>query len=167
MSEAAESYRNVVDRVFERYRNEDPIQSALIPILQNVQSELGYLHELVLDRVSQLLRLPTSHVYGVATFYHQFRLRPKGRHLITVCRGTACHVKGSKDVNEFLVKELGLTPGSDTSKDGLFTLQQVRCVGACSLAPVIKMDEEFYGDVDTAKARQILSRYRAKEEAPQ
>jgi NADH-quinone oxidoreductase subunit E len=160
MSEASESYRNVVDRVFERYRNEEPIQSALIPILQNVQSELGYLPEPALDRVSQLLRLPTSHVYGVVTFYHQFRLRPKGRHMITVCRGTACHVKGSLEVYEFLMKELGITSGSDTSKDGLFTLQQVRCVGACSLAPVIKFDETFYGNLDNTKVQKILSQYR-------
>ncbi len=159
MSEATESYR-VVDRVFERYRNEDPIQSALIPILQNVQSELGYLPEPALDRVSQLLRLPTSHVYGVVTFYHQFRLRPKGRHLITVCRGTACHVKGSKEVYELLMKELGVTSSSDTSKDGLFTLQQVRCVGACSLAPVMKIDETFYGNIDKAKMLRILSQHR-------
>jgi NADH-quinone oxidoreductase subunit E len=114
-----------------------------------------------LERVSQLLRLPTSHIYGVATFYHQFRLRPKGRHMITVCRGTACHVKGSLEVNELVLNELGITPPADTSKDGVFTLQQVRCVGACSLAPVMKIDDEFYGNLDPAKVRRILSKYRA------
>jgi NADH-quinone oxidoreductase subunit E len=137
------------------------MQSTLIPLLQDVQSELGYLPEEALERVSQLLRLPTSHIYGVVTFYHQFRLRPKGRHMITVCRGTACHVKGSLEVNELVLSELGITPPTDTSKDGVFTLQQVRCVGACSLAPVMKIDDEFYGNLDPAKVRRILSKYRA------
>ncbi len=163
MSEAAENHISVVDRVFERFRGEEPLQSALIPILQEVQSEIGYLPEPALNRVSQLMKLPTSHVYGVTTFYHQFRLRPKGSHLITVCRGTACHVKGSGELYEFLVNELGITPNTDTSEDEVFTLQQVRCVGACSLAPVMKVDEEFYGDMDTAKAREILKKYRQEE----
>lgn len=158
--EPAESHRLVVDRVFEKYRDQNPVQSALIPVLQGVQSELGYIPEQALDRVSQLLGLPTSHVYGVATFYHQFRLIPRGRHMITVCRGTACHVKGSLEVNELIMNELGITEKSDTSRDGVFTLQQVRCVGACGLAPVIKVDDEFYGNVDPAKVRRILGKYR-------
>lgn len=114
--EPTESHRLVVDRVFERHRDQKPIQSALIPVLQGVQSELGYISEDALERVSQLLGLPTSHVYGVATFYHQFRLVPRGRHMITVCRGTACHVKGSLGVNELIMNELGITEKSDTSK---------------------------------------------------
>jgi NADH-quinone oxidoreductase subunit E len=158
--EPAESHRLVVDRVYERYQDRKPIQSALIPVLQGVQHELGYIPEEALERVSQLLGLPTSHVYGVATFYHQFRLVPRGRHMITVCRGTACHVKGSLEVNELIMSELGITEKSDTSRDGVFTLQQVRCVGACGLAPVIKVDDQFYGNVDPAKVRGILARYR-------
>jgi NADH-quinone oxidoreductase subunit E len=160
--EPAESHRLVIDRVFEKYRDQNPVQSALIPILQGIQSELGYIPEEALERVSQLLELPTSHVYGVTTFYHQFRLIPRGRHMITVCRGTACHVKGSLEVNELIMNELGITEKSDTSKDGVFTLQQVRCVGACGLAPVIKVDDEFYGNVDPAKVRRILGEYREK-----
>jgi len=156
----AESYKSLVDMVFERHRHRHPIQSTLIPILQDIQSELGYLPEQALERVSQLLRVSTSHIYGVVTFYHQFRLKPRGKHLISVCRGTACHVKGSLNVNDFLMRELKVSSQADTSEDGLFTLQQVRCVGACSLAPVLKIDEDFYGNVDTAKVRQILSRYR-------
>ncbi len=155
-----ERYKSLVDTVFERHRHRHPIKSSLIPILQDIQSELGYIPEPALERVSQLLRISTSHIYGVTTFYHQFRLKPKGKHLISVCRGTACHVKGSLKINDFLVKELKTTDQVDTSEDGLFTLQQVRCVGACSLAPVLKIDEDFYGNVDIAKARQILSKYR-------
>lgn len=153
-------YMHIVDKVFERYRHRHPIQSTLIPILQDIQSELGYIPEPALERVSQLLRISTSHIYGVTTFYHQFRLKPKGKHLISICRGTACHVKGSLNVNDFLMKELKITSQVDTSEDGLFTLQQVRCVGACSLAPVLKIDEDFYGNVDPSKVRQILSKYR-------
>lgn len=160
MSEATNKIWLVVDSAFERYRHYNNIQSTLIPLLQGIQSELGYLPEQALERVSQLLRLPTSHIYGVATFYHQFRLRPKGRHMITVCRGTACHVKGSLNINEFIASELRIAPPADTSEDGIFTLQQVRCVGACSLAPVIKIDEGFYGNLDTKKIRQILVKYR-------
>lgn len=158
--EPTENHRLVVECVYERYRDRKPIQSALIPVLQGVQQELGYIPEEALERVSQLLGLPTSHVYGVATFYHQFRLVPRGRHMITVCRGTACHVKGSLEVNDLIMNELGITEKSDTSKDGVFTLQQVRCVGACGLAPVIKVDDQFYGNVDPAKVRGILARYR-------
>jgi len=162
MMVCVESIKLIVDRFFEPYHDHNPVQCALIPLLQDIQSEIGYLPEPALQRVSQLLKLPLSHIYGVATFYHQFRLRPKGIHLITVCRGTACHVKGSLKVYEFLEKELGLSPLEDTSKDGLFTLQQVRCVGACSLAPVMKIDDEFYGNLDVDKTRKIISEYREK-----
>jgi NADH:ubiquinone oxidoreductase subunit E len=158
--EITEKYRTIADKVFERYRHHNPPQSALIPLLQDIQSELGFIPETAIERVSQLLNLSTSHVYGVTTFYHQFRLNPKGKHLVTVCQGTACHVKGSFKINEFLVKELSINSQTDTSKDGFFTLQQVRCVGACSLAPVFKIDDNFYGNADPSKVRQILSKYR-------
>ena len=161
MAKSTNDLRLIVDDVYQRHKNSEPPQSELIPLLQDVQSELGYLPEAALERVSHLLKLPASHVYGVATFYHQFRLRPKGRHLITICRGTACHVQGSHGVNEFLWSELGINPQEDTSDDGLFTIQQVRCVGACGLAPVIKIDENFYGKMDPSKMRRILAKFKA------
>jgi len=163
LSENIEDIRLTVDHLFGKYRQYEPLQCALIPLLQDVQEELGYLPEESLERVSQLLEIPTSQVYGVATFYHQFRLRPKGKHLITVCRGTACHVKGAFEVNDFIEKELGISPIVDTSEDGLFTVQQVRCIGACSLAPVIKIDDEFYGKMNPSKVRKVLDNYRKKE----
>ena len=146
----------LVDRVYPDFSNYSPIQSALIPMLQRVQSEAGYLHTVALTRVAELLHIPPSQVYGVATFYHQFRLRPKGEHLITVCRGTACHVKGSQDTLNYINQQLGIKPPQDTSSDGAFTVQQVRCLGACGLAPVMKVDETVYGRVDKAKIRGIL-----------
>jgi NADH-quinone oxidoreductase subunit E len=148
-----------VDTIYEKYRNYTPLKSAVIPFLQEIQSEVGYISEPIIEHVSELMGLPTSHIYGVVTFYHQFRLTPKGKHLITVCQGTACHVKGSKAVYDLIQEELGITD-SDTSSDGLFTLQLVRCVGACSLAPVMKVDETFYGGLDKNKVRRILNQYR-------
>ena len=148
-----------VDTIYEKYRDYTPLKSAVIPFLQEIQSEVGYISAPIIEHVSELMGLPTSHIYGVVTFYHQFRLTPKGKHLITVCQGTACHVKGSKAVYDLIQEELGITD-SDTSSDGLFTLQFVRCVGACSLAPVMKVDENFYGGLDKNKVRRILNQYR-------
>lgn len=152
----------VVDTIYEKYKDYIPLQSAVIPFLQEIQSEVGYISEPIIEHVSGLMGLSTSHIYGVATFYHQFRLTPKGKHLITVCMGTACHVKGSQVVYELLKEELDLAD-ADTSSDGLFTLQQVRCVGACSLAPVMKIDETFYGGLDKNKVSQILKQYKEAE----
>ena len=149
-------HRELVDKIYPYYTHYDPVQSALIPMLQNIQTEVGYLPGEALTRVAELLRLPPSQVYGVATFYHQFRLRPRGEHMITVCRGTACHVRESIKVYNFLNQQLGIKPPQDTSSDGEFTVQQVRCLGACGLAPVIKVDEIVYGRVDNAKIRVIL-----------
>ncbi len=163
MPDSADNQIQVVDRVFTRHQNKTPLQSALIPLLQDIQTQLGYISEPVIEHVSALMGLPTSHIYGVATFYHQFRLRPKGKHLITVCQGTACHVKGSQMINRFIKEELGLTGEDDTSDDGVFTLQQVRCVGACSLAPVMKIDDTFHGDLDKDKVRRVLAEYREEQ----
>jgi NADH:ubiquinone oxidoreductase subunit E len=159
----AEGLVNIVDAIYERYKNYEPLQSAIIPFLQDIQSEVGYISEPIIEHVSGLMGLSTSHIYGVATFYHQFRLTPKGKHMITVCMRTACHVKGSQTVYDLLREELDLVE-ADTSGDGLFTLQQVRCVGACSLAPVMKIDETFYGGLDKNKVKQILKQYREAEQ---
>jgi NADH:ubiquinone oxidoreductase subunit E len=139
----------------------NPVTSSpLIPILQAVQNHQGYLSEESLRIVSDKTGASPSRVYGVATFYHQFRLRPEGTHKISICRGTACHVAGATDLYNQLVKELELSPSEDTSTDGLFTLHEVRCLGACSLAPVVKVDETVYGKVTAKKLREILDQYR-------
>ena len=130
--------------------------NSLIPILQEIQSKIGCLPETALKRVSQNIGVSPSHVYGVATFYHQFRLRPGGRHTIRICRGTACHVAGATDIYDTLLKELEIIQPNDTSPDGLFTINQVRCIGACSLAPIIKIDDEVYGRIDQKKLKIIL-----------
>jgi NADH-quinone oxidoreductase subunit E len=155
---------SIIDGVFENYKSYTPLDSALIPLLQDVQAQIGYLPESVMKRVSSLLGIPESRVYGVATFYHQFRLRPRGKHMVVVCRGTACHVGGSRDILDYLSRHLKLTPPEDTSPDGMFTVQQVRCIGCCGLAPIIKVDDDVYGRVSPNRIMGILSRYRKLEE---
>jgi len=129
--------------------------STLIPILQDVQDIHGYLPEPELKKVSVYTGLPLSRIYGVATFYNQFRLQPLGKYVIRVCRGTACHVKGSFDILTTLENELGIKAGQ-TTKDLMFTIETVACIGACSIAPVIAIGEDFYGNLDPKKIKQLL-----------
>lgn len=136
-------------------------RDSLIPILQEVQEAHGYLSREAIVLIGERLGLPASKIYGVATFYNQFRFQPQGRHHIQVCRGTACHVKGSAKVLETLVRELKADPGQ-TTRDGVFSLEVVACIGACGLAPVISIDGEFYAGVTPEKVKKILKTYRAK-----
>ena len=108
--------------------------------------------------VSEYLGVPSSKIYGVATFYSQFRLKPLGRHVISLCRGTACHVNGSEKLIPVLEQELKCKVG-ETTDDGKFTLNVVACLGACSLAPVISIDNEFYGGVKPSDIKKILRKY--------
>ncbi len=133
-------------------------RSDLIPVLQDVQEEYGYLSRDSIREVSAYLGLPASKIYGVATFYNQFRLSPPGRHLIQICRGTACHVKGSQTLLEALERELGIKV-HQTTKDRRFTLDTVACLGACSIAPVICIDGNFHGRVQLSEIPEILAQY--------
>jgi len=133
----------------------------LIPILQEVQDLYGYLSRDNVVAIGRHLKLPVSKIYGVATFYNQFRFRSRGRYTVQVCRGTACHVKGSVKVLEALMRELEIEPG-ETTRDGLFSLEVVACIGACGLAPVISVDGEFHAGVNPDKVGEILDIYRRK-----
>lgn len=133
-------------------------RETLIPILQTVQEEFGYLPEEALGLVAAHLGLSAAKVYGVATFYNQFRLAPAGRHTVRVCRGTACHVRGSKVILDHFAQELGVSPG-ETTPDGEFTLETVACLGACSIAPVVTIDEHFHGAVQPRNISKILKLY--------
>lgn len=133
-------------------------RDALIPILQEVQEHLGYLSRESVVEIGRHLNLPASKVYGVATFYNQFRFQPMGRFHIQVCRGTACHVKNSLAVLETIKLELKISPG-ETTHDGLFSLEVVACVGACGLAPVICINGEFYAGMTPKGVRRLLSSY--------
>jgi NADH-quinone oxidoreductase E subunit len=148
-----------LDAILKRYPNAK--RDSLIPILQEVQSEHGYLSRETVVVIGEHLRLPTSKIYGVATFYNQFRFQPQGKFHVQVCRGTACHVKGSAAIFEAIKRELKIDAGQ-TSRDGLFSLEVVACIGACGLAPVIAINGEFHAGVTTQKVAKILDTYRRK-----
>ncbi len=150
-----------LDAIFSRYPSAG--RDALIPMLQEVQDHCGYLSREAVVRIGRHLRLPASKIYGVATFYNQFRFQALGRFHIQVCRGTACHVKGSAAVLEAIQRELNIQPGQ-TSRDGLFSLEVVACIGACGLAPVIAVNGTFHAGVTTKGVPKILQTYRKKAE---
>jgi NADH-quinone oxidoreductase subunit E len=141
----------------------DGKRDALIPVLQEVQEKHGYLSKDAIVQIGKHLRLPASKIYGVATFYNQFRFEPLGQFHIQVCRGTACHVKGSLSVLDAIRHELKIEPGQST-RDGLFSLEVVACIGACGLAPVICINGEFYADMTSAKTRNLLEELRERAE---
>ena len=133
-------------------------QEALIPLLQNVQEELGYVSEEAIFAISETLGVPEAEVFGALTFYAQFRLTPGGRHSIKICRGTACHVRGAQSIISSVEDELKLVAPQDTTDDGMFTVEKIACFGACSLAPVMVSDGDTHGRMTPAKARRILRR---------
>ncbi len=150
--------------IFEKYPKFE--RSNLIPILQDIQDVFGYLPEKSLKEISNHLCIPLSSVYGVATFYNQFRLTPLGKNIIRVCRGTACHVKNSANILIALENELGICAGQ-TTRDKLFTLETVACIGACSIAPVININDEYYGRVSIKEISKIISKYKKEESIKQ
>ena len=138
-------------------------RDALIPLLQAVQQRDGFLSREVIVSIAKHLNLAPSKVYGVATFYNQFRFSAPGKCHIQVCRGTACHVKGSLAVLETVRRLLGIEPGQ-TSRDGTFSLEVVACMGACGLAPLICADGDFHAGVSPQQAEKIIKQYRKKVE---
>lgn len=135
-------------------------EDELIPILQIVQRELGFLPERALLEIARLTRLPAARVFGTATFYAQFRLQPVGKYIIRVCRGTACHVKGSDRILEDIQDHLHVAP-KQTTVDGLFTLETVACFGSCALAPIVVINDSVYGNTDRSKALKLFDDIRA------
>ena len=140
-------------------------ETKLIPILSAVQEEYRYLPEEVLTFVAMSLNISVSKVYGVASFYSHFSLKPKGKHIIKLCDGTACHVKGSHKILDALRAELGLESDAITTADMLFTVETVSCLGACGLAPVMLVNNKVYGQVTPPQALVVLQDLIAKESA--
>lgn len=134
-------------------------RSHLIGLLQDVQAIYGYVPEIAMMDIAEFLKLPTSSVYGVATFYNQFRLTPLGKNVINVCRGTACHVKDSANILASLENELGVSVGM-TTRDKEFTLEEVACIGACSIAPVISINGEYYGRLKTKEIPKLIANFK-------
>ena len=137
-------------------------RDSLIPILQAVQEEQGFLSEDAVTAIGRHLGIPASKVYGVATFYNQFRFQPRGKYHVMVCRGTACHVKGSARALDMVTRTLRIQPGQ-TSRDRMFSLEVVACMGACGLAPVVNVNGEFHAGVTPVKLQRIVEECRAKE----
>ncbi len=156
MSNHNENYEKLAE-VIKAHKNE---KGALMPVLQQAQNIFGCVSEDVQKIIAEGLGVTLSEVYGVATFYSQFSLQPKGQYVCGVCLGTACYVKGSQAVLDRLCSELKVEPGN-TTEDGLFTVQATRCLGACGLAPVMMINDEVYGRLTPDQIPEILSKYKA------
>jgi NADH-quinone oxidoreductase subunit E len=134
-------------------------RGALIPLLQSAQESYGYIPESAIDHIGEIVGIPAAEIYGVITFYAQFRLKPMGKNIIKICDGTACHVNASSAIIKTIENELGIT-NEETTDDGLFTLQKVACLGCCSLSPVVMINEETHGRLTPKKVQQLLKECR-------
>jgi len=147
-----------ITEIVNRYKNEE---TPLMMILSDIQREYGYIPEEVQELVSMLTGVPVSEIYGVVTFYSFFSLTPKGKYVIGVCLGTACYVKGSQLVLDKFSELLNIKPG-ETTEDGLFTLDVLRCVGACAIAPAVSINGKVYPMVQVKQVQSIIDEYKAK-----
>ncbi len=138
-------------------------RSSVIPLLQEIQEHYGYISAPAVDAMAEYLDISASEIYGVASFYTQFKFTPPGKYIIQICQGTACHVRASSIVLEALREELNIEPGH-TTPDGLFTLERVACVGCCALAPVMVINGKVYAQMTQEKVREVIDEYRKKEE---
>lgn len=154
----AEVDLSLLDDVLKEYKG---IKGSLITILQHAQELYGYLPLSVLDYIAKETKIKSSQVYGVATFYAQFRLSPVGVNVIMLCKGTACHVNGADKIEEAIIEELNIHDG-ETTEDRLFTLNNVACLGCCSLSPVMMINGETYGSLTPKKTKQILRDIKSK-----
>lgn len=152
---------SLLDSFIEKYKN---VKGNLIPLLQHAQELYGYLPEEAFLKLEKETGLTLSDMYGVASFYAQFRLKPVGKHIIKVCHGTACHVQNATAISEVLEEELLIKDG-ETSNDGIFTLESVACLGCCSLAPVMMIGEETFGKLTEKKAKEVIRNIRERETA--
>ncbi|MEW6007377.1 MAG: NAD(P)H-dependent oxidoreductase subunit E [bacterium] len=143
--------------IIEKYKDE-----GLISVLQKTQEAFNYLSEETIVMVSKYMKTPLSKIYGVITFYHHFSLKPRGKYTIRVCRGTACHVKGGEE-NLIRIKRLIGIKEDEVSEDFIWGLETVACVGACALAPVVMINDEYYGKMNLHKTEMIINHYRAIE----
>jgi len=145
-----------LDKIIEEYQGKP---GEIISVLEKIQEVYGYLPQEVLKEVSEKLQVHLSRLFSLATFYSAFTLKPRGEHMVHVCLGTACHVRGAPKIVDELSRLLGIKP-SDTTEDMKFTLETVRCIGCCSLAPVLKVDKDIYGYNTMDKMPKILANYK-------
>ncbi|HNQ17986.1 MAG TPA: NADH-quinone oxidoreductase subunit NuoE [Smithellaceae bacterium] len=145
-----------LNKIIEKHKGKP---GGLIPVLEEAQVVLEYLPVSVQKKIAKELNLPLSRVYGVVTFYSFFTMTPRGKHTVRVCLGTACYVRGGKAIAETLQREFGIAEG-ETTADRMFTLESVRCLGACGLGPVVVVDDDVHGRVKPSKVREILNQYK-------
>ncbi len=149
-----EMEEEILNDILASYRGD---RGEIIPILQEVQENLGYLPEKVMADIARFIKVPESHVYSVASFYAQFRLLPLGRKRVAVCRGTACHIRGAPQILHSIEKTINLKEG-ETSDDLEYTLETVACIGCCALAPCVRINTEVHGDMTPQKAEKLFSK---------
>lgn len=146
---------SIRETILSRYRG---ARHELIPILQDVQAQYGYLPREAMAEISRFMKTPSSQIYGVATFFAQFYFTKRGKHGVKVCLGTACHVKGGGRLMEAFERELAISCGC-TTEDYQFSLERVNCVGSCAIAPVVMVGEDVYGHLETKSVKEVLDRY--------
>jgi NADH-quinone oxidoreductase subunit E len=146
------------DKVAEIVKKYNKDKSQLVSILQDIQTEYNFLPREALDKLSKKLDIPQSHVYSMATFFRAFSLKERGKHIVNVCQGTACHVRGADLILESLERQLNVKRG-DTTTDYKFTLETVNCMGCCATGPVVKIDEEYFGHMTNDKVEPMLKKY--------
>jgi len=151
------SFHPSVDEILTRFPK--PGSSDVIPLLQAIQQSYGYLPRPILEVIAKRTQVSLTRMYGVATFYERFRFKPVGKHLVQACHGTACHVNGAKQTGRVINQTLQIRD-RETTPDGLFTLETVACLGCCSLAPVMMIDDKVYGRLNPQRVQGILGRYR-------
>jgi NADH-quinone oxidoreductase subunit E len=144
------------NEVIDKYQH---IHGALMPVLQGIQEHYGYIPEPTVDLVAERLNVYTSQIYGVLTFYAQFHLAPRGKYIVRVCMGTACHVKGAGRIGDTLKERLGIGH-AETTEDLKFTAEYVACIGACGMAPVIMVNDDTYGSMTVQKMDEVIAKYR-------
>jgi NADH-quinone oxidoreductase E subunit len=145
----------LLEEILEKYKG---TEGALIPVLQEAQHAYGYLSKEVIEHIAAHMDIPVSRIYGVVTFYSQFHLNPRGKNIVRVCQGTACHVRGAKAILKALEDHLGISAG-ETTPDLLFTLETVACIGACGLAPVMMVNDDTHGRLTPELVPEILGKY--------
>lgn len=148
-----------IKKIIQQYRKKEGI---LISLLQDIQAIYGYVPEESIELISKELSIYPVEIYGILTFYTQFYLTPRGRHTIKVCQGTACHVMGGKEILDYLSDKLGISE-DETTEDGMFSLERVACLGCCGMAPVVVIDNDFYGRCTIQKIDALVKEYRSEE----
>lgn len=148
-----------IKKIIQQYRKKEGI---LISLLQDIQAIYGYVPEESIELISKELSIYPVEIYGILTFYTQFYLTPRGRHTIKVCQGTACHVMGGKEILDYLSDKLGISE-DETTEDGMFSLERVACLGCCGMAPVVVIDNDFYGRCTIQKVDALVKEYRSEE----